>query len=196
MLRSAFVGTGTSLAICDTAVLWRHLFGPLTFFPPLNRCVHTCQSVPNVLLNMCILTIVPNYMSVFDHQTPRSIYFPPSVNIPVRVVIICLSKNTLIFRLKLRKHWLCLIVEFSCQSQLIRDGYSVTIQLQDNEYPVTTFCTCESTNTGDTIITRRFFRTQSYITEICYFEYLQSLLFGWQKPFFSPVQSNIKPNYI
>ena len=37
-----------------------------------------------------------------------------------------------------------------------------------------------------------FFRTQSYITEICYFEYLPSLLFGWQKPFFSPVQSNIK----
>ena len=26
-----------------------------------------------------------------------------------------------------------------------------------------------------------FFRTYSYITEICYFEYLQSLLLGWQK---------------
>ena len=38
-----------------------------------------------------------------------------------------------------------------------------------------------------------FFRTQSYITDICYFEYIQSLFFGWQKPFFSPVQSNIKP---
>ena len=32
-----------------------------------------------------------------------------------------------------------------------------------------------------------FFRTQSYITKICYFEYLLSLLFGWQKPYdFSP----------
>ena len=38
-----------------------------------------------------------------------------------------------------------------------------------------------------------FFRTQSYITEICYFEYLLS--FGLQKKtFFSQVQSNIKPN--
>ena len=35
-----------------------------------------------------------------------------------------------------------------------------------------------------------FFQTQSYITEICYFEYLLSLLFA----FFSPVQSNIKHN--
>ena len=39
-----------------------------------------------------------------------------------------------------------------------------------------------------------FFQTQSYITEICYFDYLQSLLFGSQKPFFSQVQINIKPN--
>ena len=39
-----------------------------------------------------------------------------------------------------------------------------------------------------------FFRTQSYITEICYFEYLLSLLYRWQKPFFFPIQSNIKPN--
>ena len=39
-----------------------------------------------------------------------------------------------------------------------------------------------------------FFRTQSYITEICCFEYLPSLLFGSQKPFFSRVQSNIKPS--
>ena len=39
---------------------------------------------------------------------------------------------------------------------------------------------------GETIIKlddSAFFRTQSYITEICYFEYLPSLLFGWQKPF-------------
>ena len=41
-----------------------------------------------------------------------------------------------------------------------------------------------------------FFQTQSYITEICYFEYLLSLLFRWQKPFFFPIQWNIKPNYI
>ena len=39
-----------------------------------------------------------------------------------------------------------------------------------------------------------FLRTQSYITEICYFEYLLSLLFRWQKPFLFPIQSNIKPN--
>ena len=32
-----------------------------------------------------------------------------------------------------------------------------------------------------------FFRTQSYITKICYFEYLPSLLFGWYKLFFSPI---------
>ena len=37
-----------------------------------------------------------------------------------------------------------------------------------------------------------FFRTQSYITEICYFEYLLS--FGLQKTFISKVQSHIKPN--
>ena len=55
-------------------------------------------------------------------------------------------QNTLIFLLNLRKFWLRLIVEVSGQSQLIRDGYSVTIQLQDNEYPVTTFCNCESTS--------------------------------------------------
>ena len=36
-----------------------------------------------------------------------------------------------------------------------------------------------------------FYQTQSYITEICYFEYLLSLLFRWQKPFFFPIQSNI-----
>ena len=41
-----------------------------------------------------------------------------------------------------------------------------------------------------------FFRTQSYITETCYFKFLPNLLFGCQKPFFSPVQSNILPNYI
>ena len=41
-----------------------------------------------------------------------------------------------------------------------------------------------------------FFRTQSYITEICYFEDLLSLLFRWQKPFFFPIQSNTKPKYI
>ena len=40
------------------------------------------------------------------------------------------------------------------------------------------------------------FRTHSYITKICYFEYLPSLVFGWQKTFFSSVQSNILPNYI
>ena len=41
-----------------------------------------------------------------------------------------------------------------------------------------------------------FFRIQSYITKICYFAYLLSLLFRWQKQFFFPIQSNIKPNYI
>ena len=44
--------------------------------------------------------------------------------------------------------------------------------------------------------TRRLFRTQSYITEICDFEYLLSLLFRWQKQFFFPIQSNIKTNWI
>ena len=41
-----------------------------------------------------------------------------------------------------------------------------------------------------------FFPTPSYITGICYFEYLLSLLFRWQKPFFFLIQSNIKPNEI
>ena len=96
-------------------------------------------TVPNVLINLRILAIVPNYMSVFAHQKP--IYLLPSVNIPGEGSDYhTFVQNTLIFLLNLRKFWLRLIVEVNGQSQLIRDGYSVTIQLQDNEYPVTTFC--------------------------------------------------------
>ena len=36
------------------------------------------------------------------------------------------------------------------------------------------------------------FRTQTISPKSA--TYLQCLLFGWQKPFFSPVQSNIKPD--
>ena len=41
-----------------------------------------------------------------------------------------------------------------------------------------------------------FFRTQCYITNICYFKYLLSFDFWMAKPIFSTAQSNIKPNYI
>ena len=43
-----------------------------------------------------------------------------------------------------------------------------------------------------------FFLTQSYITKICYFEFLPSLLFGWQKPYFPPVHItllNLYPHF-
>ena len=91
--------------------------------------VHTCQSVPNVFINLRILVIVPNlYMSVFAHQKP--IYLLPSVNIPVKAVsdqattgdYHTFVQNTLIFLLNLRKFWLRLIVEVSGQSQLIGTG--------------------------------------------------------------------------
>ena len=68
------------------------------FLPAIEqvRAVHTCQSVPNVFINLRILAIVPNYMSVFAHQKP--IYLLPSVNIPVKaVIIIRLSKIHLFF---------------------------------------------------------------------------------------------------
>ena len=45
---------------------------------------------------------------------------------------------------------------------------------------------------GNKLDDSAFFRTLSYITKICYFEYLPSLLFRWQKPFFSPVQYKIQ----
>ena len=64
------------------------------FFPAIG--IEQLRAVPNVFINLCILAIVPNYMSVFAHQKP--IYLLPSVNIPVKaVIIIRLSKIHLFF---------------------------------------------------------------------------------------------------
>ena len=57
-------GAVTSLAICIQLFCDVIYVGPWLFVLPLDRCVHTCQSMQNVFINLCIIAIVPNYMSL------------------------------------------------------------------------------------------------------------------------------------
>ena len=105
-----------------TSFIWAALF------PRLNRCMHTviitCQSVPNVLINLCtgILCsgwfLINNCMSVFAHQnTYLFISFGKYTSDHHRFV-----QNTLICSYKATHFFLCLIVAFSYHSQLIMAG--------------------------------------------------------------------------